>query len=148
MDKIKNSPFPLRQKMLLSALIGAVCLLVGGAMFMYTKDKVMLYLSIAVLFFCSIKCINLFFILRDKRYDVIEGTCTAIVAKPLRKVREVEIIDSAGINHSLYLNKQSKIKIGQAYRFYFKQTENILTENGYFDTALNSDSFLGYELIR
>lgn len=147
MDKIKNSPLPLRQKMLFSVLIGVVCFSVGGVIFIYTKDRIMLYLSFAVLAFSIIKSINLFLILRNKKYDVIEGMCTVIVPKPLRKVRKVEIIDNEGNNHSLYLNKQSKLKIGQSYRFYFKKTESILTGNEYFDTALNSDSFLGYESI-
>ena len=54
-------------------------------------------------------------------------------------------MDSKGNEISLLLDKQSKIKIGCQYKFYFAQTQRVTLGNSYFDSALNADSFLGFE---
>ena len=51
MDKVKNSPSPLRRKLLFTCIIGIVCLLVGVAMFLFLKDRMMLFLSLLICVF-------------------------------------------------------------------------------------------------
>ena len=70
-----------------------------------------------------------------------------ISPKPLRKFRKIRIMDDEGNESSLLLSKQSKVKIGDRYRFYFKQTQRISLGSDYFDAAMSSDCFLGYELV-
>ena len=80
-----------------------------------------------------------------KDYEVVEGICTAIVPKLLNKFRKVKITDDDGNETTLLLAKQSKITIGERYKFYFKKTTRVTLGNEYFDSALSSDCFLGYE---
>ncbi len=70
-----------------------------------------------------------------------------IVPKMLGKYRKVKIMDDEANESTLLLDKQSKIKIGDRYRFYFKKTTRVTLGNEYFDTALASDCFLGYEAV-
>ena len=45
MEKILNAPAPLRRRLILTVLLGFACLLVGLAMFLFAKDRIMLLLS-------------------------------------------------------------------------------------------------------
>jgi hypothetical protein len=54
-------------------------------------------------------------------------------------------MDDSGIESSLRLGKQVMIKIGFRYRFYFKKSEQLSVGSEYFDAALASDRFLGFE---
>lgn len=145
MGKIREAPAPLRRKLYLTVIIAAVCLLVGLAMFLFLKDKMMLFLSLVICTFSAIKVIEYYRIIGGKEYEIVEGTCVSITPKPLRKYRKIKIMDDNGIESSLLLNKQSKVKIGYRYRFYFKETQHISLGSEYLDSALSSDCFLGYE---
>ncbi len=145
MNKIKDSPSPLKRKLFLTVLVGVLCLLVGVAMCIFAKDRIMLFLSGAVCILSLGKAFSLYLVLAEKKYEVVEGTCVGVVPKPMRRFRKIRIMDDEGNESSLLLSKQSKVKIGDRYRFYFKQTQRITLGNEYFDAAMSSDCFLGYE---
>lgn len=147
MDKIKDCPPPLMRKLFLTILIGVLCLLVGAAMYIFAKDRIMLFLSGAVCVFSLAKAFSLYLVVSKKKYEIVEGTCVGIVPKPMRRFRKIRIMDDKGNESSLLLSKQSKIKIGDRYRFYFKQTQRISLGSDYFDAAMSSDCFLGYEVL-
>ena len=134
--------------MILTALVGIGCLLVGIAFTVIAKDTMMLLLSIAVCAFSFYKAFAMFRIASKKDYEIVEGTCTAIVPKLLNKFRKIKITDDEGNETTLLLAKQSKITIGERYKFYFKKTTRVTLGNEYFDSALSSDCFLGYELTK
>lgn len=140
-------PPPLRRKLVFAILIGAACFLIGLVMFLLLKDQMTLLLSLTVLVMSTGKAISFYHILSAQSYEVVEGTCVAIASKPLRKYRKVKILDNDGNEISLLLDKQSKIKIGYQYRFYFRGTDRITIGNKYFDSALNADCFLGFEEV-
>ena len=144
MVNMKEAP-PLKRRLLLTAIVGTVCLLIGIVMCLFLKDRMMLFLSLAVCVLCLYKAFDYYRIMSDGKYEVVEGTCIAVIPKPLRKYRKIKIMDDEGNESSLLLGKQSKIKIGYRYRFYFKETDRISLGNEYFDSALSSDCFLGYE---
>lgn len=146
-DKWTSFPAPLKRKMLLTTLVGISCLLVGVSLSIFAKDTMMLLLSIAVCAFSFYKAFMMFRTAAKKDYEVVEGTCTAIVPKLLNKFRKVKITDNDGNETTLFLAKQSKITIGEHYKFYFKKTTRVTIGNEYFDSALASDCFLGYEAI-
>lgn len=146
-DKWTSFPAPLKRKMLLTALVGIGCLLVGVAFTIFAKDTMMLILSAAVCGFSLFRTFTMYRVASKKDYDVVEGTCTAIVPKLLPKFRKIKITDNEGNETTLLLSKQSKVAIGQRYRFYFKKTTRVTLGNEYFDSALSSDCFLGYEPI-
>ena len=54
-------------------------------------------------------------------------------------------MDDNGNESSMLLGKQSKVKIGYRYRFYFKGTRIFRWAARYLDSAMSSDCFLGYE---
>lgn len=145
MDKVKNSPSPLRRKLLFTCIIGIVCLLLGVAMFLFLKDRMMLFLSLLICVFSFGRAFNIYRVIAGEEYEVVEGTCVAITPKPLRKYRKIKIIDKNGNETSLLLGKHSKVKIGFCYRFYFTKTQHVSLGSEYFDAALSSDCFLGYE---
>lgn len=145
MEKILNAPAPLRRRLILTILVGFACLLIGLAIFLFAKDKTTLLLSAAVciLSFCRAWIISRIII--KQTYEVVEGTCVGIVPKPLRKYRKIRIMDDEGNESALLLGKHSKIQIGFRYRFYFKKTQRLTLGSEYFDSALSSDCFLGFE---
>lgn len=145
MEKILNAPAPLRRRLILTVLLGIACLLVGLAMFLFAGDQIMLLLSgaVCVLSFC--RAYSFYRAISKKEYEIVEGTCVGIVPKPLRKYRKIRIMDDDGNESTLLLSKHSKVKIGFRYRFYFKKTQRLTLGSEYFDSALSSDYFLGYE---
>ena len=146
-DKWTSFPAPLKRKMLLTALVGIGCLLVGVAFTIFAKDMMMLFLSIAVCGFSLYKTFTMFRVASKKDYEIVEGTCLAIVPKLITKFKKIKITDDEGNETTLLLGKQSKVAIGERYRFYFKKTTRVTLGNEYFDSALSSDCFLGYEPI-
>lgn len=145
MNRIKDFPSPIRRKLFLTVLLGGVCLLIGLAMFLFAKDRIMLLLSGAVCIACLLRAWSLFQTVRRGEYETVEGVCTAITPKPLRKYRKISVTDDDGNESALLLGKQAKIRIGKRYRFYFKKTQRITVGNEYFDMSLSSDCFLGFE---
>lgn len=145
MEKVMKAPAPLRNRLLLTALLGVVCLLIGLAMFLFAKDRVMLLLSAVVFIFSFYRAWSIYRVISRQEYEAVEGTCVGIVPKPLRKYRKIQIMDDEGNESTLLLGKHSKIKIGFRYRFYFKKTQRLTLGSEYFDSALSSDCFLGYE---
>ena len=145
MRKIVEAPAPLRRRLILTVLLGFACLLIGLAMFLFAKDRIMLLLSgaVCVLSFC--RAYSFYRAISKKEYEIVEGTCVGIVPKPLRKYRKIRIMDDDGNESALLLSKHSKVKIGFRYRFYFKTTQRLTLGSEYFDSALSSDCFLGYE---
>lgn len=145
MEHIKSAPVPLRRKFYMTGLLGVLCLLIGIAVYFFSKDKTMLLLSGVV---CALSMVRAYSILRaiiGKQYEVVEGTCVGIMPKPLRKYRKIRIMDDDGNESAVLLSKQSRVKIGYRYRFFFKRTQQISLGSEYLDTAMSSDHFLGYE---
>ena len=147
MGKIKEGPVPIKRKLFLTCIIGIVCLLVGIAMFLLLKDRMMLFLSLAVCILSVGKVLEYYRVIAGEEYEIVEGTCVAVMPKPLRKYRKIKIMDDNGNESTMLLGKQSKVKIGYRYRFYFKETQHISLGSEYLDSAMSSDCFLGYEEI-
>lgn len=145
MDRLRNTPAPIRRKLFLTVVLGFACLLIGSAMFIFAKDQIMLLLSAAVCILCVAKAYSVFRLAVKKEYETVEGICVGITPKPLRKYRKIRIMDAEGNEFALLLDKHSKIKIGFRYRFFFKRTQRLTFGSEYFDSAMSSDCFLGYE---
>ena len=147
MENWRKAPAPLKRKLILTVLVGILCLLIGIAMSVYSKDNMMLVLSLAVFGISAYKAYTFYRIASKEEYEVVEGICISVIPKPMQRFRKIKIKDSDGNETTLLLNKQSKIKIGERYRFYFKKTTRVTLGSDYLDTALSSDCFLGYEMV-
>lgn len=83
------------------------------------------------------KAFSMYRVASKKDYEIVEGTCSAIIPKFLPKFRKIKITDDEGNETTLLLSKQSKVSIGERYRFYFKKTTRVTLGNEYFDSALS-----------
>ena len=147
MENWRKAPAPLKRKLILTVSVGILCLLIGIAMSVYSKDNMMLVLSLAVFGVSAYKAYTFYRIASKEEYEAVEGICISVIPKPMQRFRKIKIKDSDGNETTLLLNKQSKIKIGECYRFYFKKTTRVTLGSDYLDTALSSDCFLGYEAV-
>ncbi|MDO4608873.1 MAG: hypothetical protein Q4B40_06755 [Clostridia bacterium] len=102
-------------------------------------------MSLAVFVLSIGKAVEFYLLIANKKYEVVEGTCVGIVPKPLRKYRKIKIMDDVGVESTMLLNKQTKVKIGYRYRFFFKETQSLSYGSEYLDSATSSDCFLGFE---
>ena len=142
---MNNFPKVLLQKILFTVLIGVGCFVVGIVYYIFTHDRVMLSLSSILLLFSLFRGYGIFNIVTKQKYDVVVGTCVSVSYKQFRKYFTVKIMDDTGVESTLKLGKQAKVKIGMRYRFFFSRNERMPLGNEYFDTALSSGAFLGFE---
>lgn len=145
MDTLKTCPKVLLHKLLLTALTGVGCLVVGAAYFCFARDAIFLLLSAAVFFGTMARTAGLYRLISKKQFEIVEGVCVGISPKPLRRYRKVHIMRGDGVESAVLLGKQVRVKIGYGYRFYFKSDARPLLGSEYLDTALSSDRFLGFE---
>ena len=143
----KKIPLPLYRKILFTGLIGAGCMLFGVMYYFRAKDHILLYLSLLVFCCCAWKAWSIYRIAKQHKYEQVEGTCVGVTQKIIGKFQIIKMMDEAGVESTLRLSKNCKMKIGDKYRLYFSQREQIHTGCNYFDTALMTDSFLGYERV-
>ena len=130
-----KAPVWFKRRMLLSVLLCVVCLLIGTVGFLYYGDQVMLILSAAVCALGVFKAWTAFRII------------ATIKPKPLRRYRQIQIIDDEGNESTLYLGKRLKLQIGCRYRFFFKRGDRQITGSDHLDTLLALNLFLGYEEV-
>lgn len=142
---MKDFPPVLFRKWIFTLAVGVCCLGVGSVYFFFARDGVLMGLSGLVFGFSLLRGILLYRTISSQDYETVEGTCVAISNRLLRKCRRIKIMDDQGIESTLLLAKQTKIKIGYQYRFFFKKNARSSLGSEYLDTALSTDCFLGYE---
>ena len=150
MDKLRTAPLPLRRKLLLTALAGAAFFLVGLAAIFFSRDTITVLLSGILAMGLAYKAVVLYRLIIASRYTAVDGSCIAITQTPLRKYRNIRIIDSQERERTLVLPRQDKIEVGRRYRFYFKSSAHISpaqvqTGSSFIDESLPTDGFLGLE---
>lgn len=145
MNTQKPIPQPLLRKVILTPLLGAVCLTFGLAAYLGAGDRTLLMLSGVLFVICIFKGIRHYRIAKSGRYLAVHGTCVRLAPQFMGKLRKVYLMDDDGIEITLRLPIQHRITIGSRYCFYFAQSSGISVGNDYLDTLLATDSFLGYE---
>ena len=146
MDKLRTAPLPLRRKLLLTALAGAAFFLVGLAAIFFSLDTATALLSGILAIGLAFKTAELYRLIIAGHYSTVDGICIAITQTPLRKYRNIRIIDSQERERTLVLPRQDKIEVGRQYRFYFKSSPaQVQTGSSFIDESLPTDGFLGLE---
>lgn len=145
MKKQDTIPQPLLRKIILTPLLGAVCLVFGLAAYLGAGDRILLMLSGVLFISCIVKGIQYYRLSISGRYMVVQGTCVRIAPQFIGKLRKVYLMNDDGIEITLHLPKQLRITIGSRYRFYFTQRLGPLVGSEYLDALLASGGFLGYE---
>ena len=117
MKKILAWPAPLLQKWLLSLLL---CLpfLAAAIISALSGDRTFLILSALLLFFCGIRCAELYVLLVNERYCAEEGTCLSVSSIPFQRQRRVILQKSDGAQLVFCMEKNKRLSVGQTYRVY------------------------------
>lgn len=147
MEKWNHSPPLLRRRVILTLLLGTACISIAVVMFFLSGDRILLTLSSLIFACCLFRSFMLLRITLRGEYDTITGTCTNIQAESFHKCRRIYLLDDTGNETTLILGKQSKIKPGTSYRFYFQRNGPALLDNDYLDAMLVTNQFLGCEEI-
>lgn len=142
-----SSPPALLKTIWLTALIGAGCIGLGILYYLNTRDRILLFLSLSVFLGCIAKALFLYRSVRKRRYETVEGICISAAQKPFGKTQTVGLLDADGSEHTLYVPKSCKMRIGRQYRLYFSQRSAPRSGNRRLDAALHTEGFLGYECI-
>ena len=145
MSFLRDWPKILARKVIMTALVGVGCLFIGVSYFFYSGDRTTLLLSATVLVFSFVRTFGLYRTISAGQYETVEGTCVAVKHRPMRKHFVIKMMDDSGIESTMYLDKQTKVKIGFRYRFYFSRVEKVSLGNEYLDASLSHGAFLGYE---
>lgn len=145
MDTLRNCPGVLFRKIIFTLLIGAGCFFSGIAYYIYAADRIFFILSCMVLLISLYKGLHIYYIVSKGKYETIEGVCIGITSKLIGKCNKVKMMNDAGFESTLHLNKSCKIKIGHKYKLYFTQAGQINIGSEYLNTVLATDNFLGYE---
>ena len=126
MKKILAWPAPLLQKWLLSLLL---CLpfLAVAIVSAFSGDRTFLILSALLLFFCGIRCAELYVLLANERYRAEDGVCLAVSSIPFQHQRRVTLQRANG-NHIVFcVEKNKRLSVGQTYRVYLP-TGTVVSE--------------------
>lgn len=117
MKKILAWPTPLLQKWLLSLLL---CLpfLAAAIVSAFSGDRTFLILSALLLFFCGIRCAELYVLLANERYCAEEGICLSVSGIPFQRQRRVILQKADGEQVIFCVEKNKRLSVGQAYRVY------------------------------
>ncbi|MEG0752785.1 MAG: hypothetical protein RR461_03055 [Angelakisella sp.] len=78
MKKQDTIPQPLLRKIILTPLLGAVCLVFGLAAYLGAGDRILLMLSGVLFISCIVKGIQYYRLSISGRYMVVQGTCVRI----------------------------------------------------------------------
>jgi len=142
---LKQFPAPLLRKIIITALIGIGCTIFGLAYWIAAKDRILLFLSLALLVACLCRAWTFYRLAAQKKYKVMEGVCVGVTPHLLGKYKEVRLLEDSGEERNLRLPKNSGLKIGRRYRLYFDERNQQLTGSGFLDATLAANGFLGYE---
>ena len=117
MKKILAWPTPLLQKWLLSLLL---CLpfLAAAIISAFSGDRTFLILSALLLFFCGIRCAELYVLLANERYCAEEGICLSVSGIPFQRQRRVILQKADGEQVIFCVEKNKRLSVGQTYQVY------------------------------
>ena len=117
MKKLLTWPAPLLQKWLLSLLL---CLpfLAAAIISAFSGDRTFLILSALLLFFCGVRCAELYVLLANERYRAEDGVCLAVSSIPFQHQRRVILQKADGEQVIFCVEKNKRLSVGQNYRVY------------------------------
>ena len=117
MKKLLAWPAPLLQKWLLSMLL---CLpfLAAAIVSAFSGDRTFLILSALLLFFCGVRCTELYVMLANERYCVEEGICLSVSSIPFQRQRRVILQKADGEQVIFCVEKNKRLSVGQTYQVY------------------------------
>ena len=145
---MNSIPKPLQQKLILTFLVGIGCFVIGLALSVSLKDKILLYLSATILIFSSIRSFSLYFQIKSGGYYILDGICISVTSRLFHKNCTAVLEDSAGNSRLLHLSKDYKVRPGFSYRFYFRCPPDFsIKQSPFLEQAYLSENLLCVEVI-
>lgn len=115
-------PKPLFSKLVVHGTIGFFCVLFGCVYGLYSKDKILLMMSLAIGLCSVIRIFTLLKIIRSKSYHTLTGTCTKCESTLFRKNQQIYFCTTEGKEYQFTLDKHVKLQKGHYYCLYFQKT--------------------------
>ena len=147
MGALKDKPRVLVRKIFTIVLIGICCFTFGTIYSLSTKDPVLLWISVIIMLCCLYKGGDIVFMLMKNTYVVIIGECVIITHRWMHKSNRVTLEDENGAALTLDVPKSYRLKKDVVYRFYFRRMPIRNKTNGFIETAMTSNAFLGLEEV-
>lgn len=142
---MKDWPPVLLRRWLLYAAAGPAFLFAGAVMYFAARDHVLLTLS-ALLAICTfLRCLSFYRMAAGRAYDTVEGVCVGLKRAPLRKQQRVQLLDADGMEHTVTMDKRTRLTIGNCYRVYYRHTTAPGADALPLQDLLAQDMFLGLE---
>lgn len=141
-------PEVILKKFLVSILIGIGCFL-GGIAGVLVYHDIKLFALSGILFVGMIaKAFMIYHRFKNGKYTQIIGTVQEISRQLFASHKSVTVETEEGIV-KLYLPKDAKIKAKNTYCFYFQNdtSKSPVIVNQYITAKLNTDNFIGCELV-
>lgn len=137
-------PPAIQRRWLGLSAVGLGCLLIGVAISIALKDRMMLFLSMAVSLACAVKAVCFYRLIARGEYEVLEGVCIEVKRQPIQKSCRVKVLDYTDNIRSLTLEKRIPLRAGRQYRFYLRESNHAPQQT---DPFSRPDELLGYEEI-
>ena len=134
-------PKPLLTKLTAQTAVGFFFLLVGCVYGIHSKDDIFIMLSLLIGLCSLIRTFSFYRLIHNRAYQVLSGTCIRQTSIPLKKDRQIVLVDETQREYRLTLDKDSGLLPGHRYRLYFQESGGLDSDyNRYSSTDL-----LGYE---
>ena len=134
-------PKPLFTKLIVQAAVGFFFVLVGCVYGIHSKDDIFITLSLLIGLCSLIRTCSFYRLIHNEAYRVLSGTCIRQTSIPLKKDRQIVLVDETQREYRLTLDKDSGLLPGRRYRLYFRESDGL--DSGYISDS--SMDLLGYE---
>jgi len=141
----KQIPRPIMDRILALVICTACFGLHGVVWSIAVSDRIMLLLSLSVLFAGAVKALSLYRIAVANDYDLFEGVVLSSAMVPLRK-RQVLVVQS-DIMERLIVQGRHRFAVGKAYRIYLGKQEQAIGDMGIPESMIPARVILGYECM-
>ena len=101
-----------------AAVAVALPFLAAAIVSAFSGDRTFLILSALLLFFCSVRCAELYVMLANECYCAEEGICLSVSSIPFQRQRRVTLQKTDGEQVIFCIEKNKRLSVGQAYRIY------------------------------
>lgn len=135
-------PKPLFFKLAALIAVGFFCILFGCIIGIQTQDQFLCFLSFAVGFCCTIRCVAFYHIIHSKSYLILEGYCIKKEFILFKKTQKIYFTDRSQHEYVFNFGKNINLLPGHTYRLYFEKDTSVEEPIISFNTPL-----LGFEEI-
>lgn len=137
----------IHKKTILLSAISIMCVVVGIAYGIKSKDKILMIMSVIICGVNIFKVLELRSIYKHNKYIVISGRCLESIYKIAENYRMYRILSCDDVIE-ISVPKNIKLSINEEYNLYFKQSNLVSGEYGaWIKNKILSECFLGYEKI-